>query len=230
MIFMPFFRQKSVQLDSSLLLSLLPCAPLDQAFTTAVCGGRVPYRYRTVYDIPPFSTQHTPSFCVSPSSCQHFSRLENESRPCNGTAEAATFFTRRQLLSLNQGAKPCRLNPVIHSRLKDLGIARNLLRKRSKGGGRRKQRRIPVLITSRDGCLFVPSGQRLASLPIFSATARWIALQRLPFQRVAVLFSRKAWKHFHLRQPSMLHPPTVLPAEGLGNATARQVPIFQTLT
>ena len=121
-------------------------------------------------------------------------------------------------------------DPVILSRLKDLGIARSLPRKRSKGGGRRKQRRIPVLITSRDGCSFVPSGQRLASLPIFSATARWIALQRLPFQRVAVLFSRKAWKHFHLRQPSMLHPPTVLPAEGLGNATASQIPIFPTLT
>ena len=92
---------------------------------------------------------------VSPSSCQHFSRLVNDSRLCNGTAQASTFFTRRQLLSLDPGAKPCRLDPVILSRLKDLGIARNLLRKRSKGGGRRKQRRIPVLITSRDGCSFV---------------------------------------------------------------------------
>ena len=183
---------------AALLLSLLPCVPLDRVFTTAVCGGRVPYRYRTVYHGPPFSTQHTPSFCVSPSSCQHFSRLENESRPCNGTAEAATFFTRRQLLSLDPGAKPCRLDPVILSRLKDLGIARNLPRKRSKRDGRRKQRRIPVLITSRDGCSFVPSGQRGADspppLPVFSATARWIALQRLPLQRTAVLFSRNAWK------------------------------------
>ena len=123
------------------------------------------YRYRTVYHVPPFSTQHTPSFCVSPSSCQHFSRLVNDSRLCNGTAKASTFFTRRQLLSLDPGAKPCRLDPVILSRLKDLGIARNLPRKRSKRDGRRKQRRIPVLITSRDGCSFVPSGQRDADSP-----------------------------------------------------------------
>ena len=112
-----------------LLLSLLTRAPLDQVFTTTVCGGCVSYRYRTVYHVPPFSTQHTPSFCVSPSSCQHFSRLVNDSRLCNGTAKASTFFTRRQLLSLDPGAKPCRLDPVIFSCLKDLGIARNFPRK-----------------------------------------------------------------------------------------------------
>ena len=89
-----------------LLLSLLPCAPLDQVFTTAVCGSCVPYRYRTVFNVPPFSTQHPPSFSVSPSSCQHFSRLENESRLCDGIAKASTIFTRQQLLSLDPGIKP----------------------------------------------------------------------------------------------------------------------------
>ena len=146
--------------ESSLAVDTCPVRHLTKCSLTAVCGGCVPYRYRTVFNVPPLSTQHTPSFCVSPSSCQHFSRVENESRLCDGIAKASVFLTRQQLLSLDPGAKPCRLDPVILSRLKDLGIACNLPRKRSKRGGWRKQQRIPVLITSRDGCSFVPSGQR----------------------------------------------------------------------
>ena len=122
-----------------LLLSLLPCMPLDQVFATAVCGGCLPYRYRTVYHVPPFSTQHSPSFCVSLSSCQHFSHLENDSCLCDRTAKVSMFLTRQQqLLSFDPGTKPCLLDPDILSCLKDLGIAYNLPRKRSKRGGRRK--------------------------------------------------------------------------------------------
>ena len=82
------------------LLSLLPCVPLDQVFTTAACGGRLSYRYRTVYHVPPFSTQQTPSFSVSSSSCQHFSLLEGDSRLSDSGANASTILTRHQLLSL----------------------------------------------------------------------------------------------------------------------------------
>ena len=76
------------------LLSLLPSVQLDQVFTTAACGGRVPYGYRTVYHVPPFSTQYTPSFSVSSSSCQHFSRLEVYDRVSDSTVKASYISYR----------------------------------------------------------------------------------------------------------------------------------------
>ena len=81
-----------------------------------------------------------------------------------GFAVTAEVFrlTRHQLLSLDSGPTPCCLDVSSLSCLKELGIARNVPRVGRKRGGRRKQRRVQVMITSRerDGChvstAFVP--------------------------------------------------------------------------
>ena len=92
-IVVPFFKPEVravgffLFVKAVVLLSFLPYEPLDQVFTT-VCCGRVPYRYRTEYSVPPFSTQHTLSFSVSSIFWQHFSRLKSDSHLSDSTAKA----------------------------------------------------------------------------------------------------------------------------------------------
>ena len=138
------------------------CHLINSSLQQCVVAVCLAVSYRAECQVFPFTTQHTPFFSVSPSSCQRFSRLKNDSHLCDSTTKASTFLTRQQLQSLDPGAKPCHLDPIFLSHLKDLGIPHNLPRKRSKRGGRRKQWRIPVLITSRKGCSFVPSSRRHA--------------------------------------------------------------------
>ena len=76
----------------------------------------------------------------------------------------------------------------------------------------------------------------LPPLLVFSPTARRGVPQLLTSQRMAALFSRNVWKHFYLRQPTMVPPPTVLPAGDLargsslfGNANEDRVSILTSL-
>ena len=240
MIFMPFFHQRSVQLDfcffvkTVVLLSLLPCVSLDQMFTIGVCVVAMCLTGTgqcTMYLPSPHSI-HLPS---------GFSCLPvNISLAWKLTAICLTAQPRLLQFSPDsnsclwtQGVKPCHLDPIILFHLQDLVIARNLPEKRLKRGGRSKQHTIHVHITACDGRLSVPSSQHDADShpsPCFLGHSSSDSMQLLSPQRIAVLFSRNVWKHFRLHKPSMVPPPTVLPAEELDNAAAREVLILLTVT
>jgi hypothetical protein len=84
----------------------------------------------------------------SSTNCDQLSECGSELRNVNKhdlcSKNSTTFYSREQLLSLQSHNVP--LDPTVAATLKDLCIRQHVRARRSRAGGRRKQRRIPVLL------------------------------------------------------------------------------------